>query len=113
MPKCLKQTVAKNLGLTFLIHERLRVLDKCLQTIDDFGQVDAPFRFICRTYSTGSAHYAPHALLLPCWFILSPCRGPLTRRFTWKPFGCQMNVHDSEKVIGTLYETRVPHPCVF
>ena len=40
-----------------------------------------------------------------CWcFILKTMSGTSDKTFYLETFGCQMNVHDSEKVIGTLLQ---------
>ena len=43
-------------------------------------------------------------LQFACCFILRKMSGTSDKTFYLETFGCQMNVHDSEKVIGTLIE---------
>jgi len=38
------------------------------------------------------------------WFILEPMSGSDSKTFYLETFGCQGNVHDSEKVVGTLVQ---------
>ena len=41
-----------------------------------------------------------------------PMSGTDDKTFYLETFGCQMNVHDSEKVIGTLVQVSISASCI-